>query len=744
MIPLRKPDSDDPRPIAVGLVFRRLASKIAVKYGITASRSRFAGSQVGVGVKNGAEAIVHSLRYLLANNLITDEMVVGLVDFKNAFNCIDRTALLKEIASRYPAIYPYVKWCLAGNSHIYLYDGSPLCPCTSGVQQGDPLGPLLFAIVQQILEKIKDNFPNLLGDPLGPLLFAIVQQILVEKIKANFPNLLLNVWYLDDGTLVGTKSDVLQVLQLIQSEGPPLGLHLNASKTVVWSPSIPIETLASEFVGLAAPAGNGFKTLGSYFGSPEECDILCQKRVSKIRETIEAINQFENLHTRYYLLKMCGIYPRINYIMRTCPADLLPSSFVQLDSLLVESITNLLPNVDLTAWHWKRIHNSVNFGGLQLPSIACASPAAYTGSSFDSINLQAKLLKLEPPLVLHHFRSSILPRFMSLVAPEVIATISLPSGKAPQYLTGKLAQKALQDLLQVVDPQVSAYERKVLLTQSSGVKGTAAILHVAPVASSFHDHRLPNDVFLITIKQLLGLPVYTFEDKCHCCNAILDIYGVHASSCAGGSFTASRKHNGIRDRIHKLGIDAGLQLEREVLHLLPGSNERPADIFGHNLLDGKNVAYDVVVASSCGSSGLWENYNTKDVINEAITEKNKSYLAKCAARSIKFIPLVFLSLGGHSDSFETLITLLANRYAEKKRVTVSAASIHIRAEVAVSVANSQGMSILYRGYKSHCLPSFFNASDDSNFSNIFNTYVPAVLNSPSPLSQSTSLASLFI
>jgi len=121
-----------------------------------------------------------------------------------------------------------------------------------------------------------------------------------------------------------------------------------------------------------------------------------------------------------------------------------------------------------------------------------------------------------------------------------------------------------------------------------------------------------------------------------------------------------------------------------------------------------------------------------------------SYLAKCAARSIKFIPLVFLSLGGHSDSFETLITLLANRYAEKKRVTVSAASIHIRAEVAVSVANSQGMSILYRGYKSHCLPSFFNASDDSNFSNIFNTYVPAVLNSPSPLSQSTSLASLFI
>ena len=65
----------------------------------------------------------------------------------------------------------------------------------------------------------------------------------------------------------------------------------------------------------------------------------------------------------------------------------------------------------------------------------------------------------------------------------------------------------------------------------------------------------------------------------------MDIFGVHASSCAGGSFTASRKHNGIRDRLQILGIDAGLPLEGEVLHLLPGSNERPADIFVHNLLD---------------------------------------------------------------------------------------------------------------------------------------------------------------
>jgi len=53
------------------------------------------------------------------------------------------------------------------------------------------------------------------SDPLSPLLFPLVLHPLALRIEAEFPNLDLCVWYLDDGTIIGSAEDVHKLIQRV-------------------------------------------------------------------------------------------------------------------------------------------------------------------------------------------------------------------------------------------------------------------------------------------------------------------------------------------------------------------------------------------------------------------------------------------------------------------------------------------------------------------------------------------------
>ena len=60
------------------------------------------------------------------------------------------------------------------------------------------------------------------GDPLGPFLFALVLHKVAGAIKEDTEcsQLLYQAWYLDDGILAGKKSSTRRSLSLIQELGP--------------------------------------------------------------------------------------------------------------------------------------------------------------------------------------------------------------------------------------------------------------------------------------------------------------------------------------------------------------------------------------------------------------------------------------------------------------------------------------------------------------------------------------------
>eukprot|EP00731_Ephydatia_muelleri_P002494 Em0001g2494a len=159
--------------------------------------SCFEPHQFGVACSHGTEKVVHGLRKCIEEHWDDEDFVVLKVDMRNAFNLISRQALLSECSTFFPELLPWARWCYG--SHPYLWH--PLGHLTSeaGVQQGDPLGPLFFALV---LHKV------------------------IDAIDADDDclHLILQAWYLDDRVLAGPRQAVLRALSIIEDLGPPLDI----------------------------------------------------------------------------------------------------------------------------------------------------------------------------------------------------------------------------------------------------------------------------------------------------------------------------------------------------------------------------------------------------------------------------------------------------------------------------------------------------------------------------------------
>ena len=150
--------------------------------------------------------VIHATSHLMSSSP-ADQHWTLLLDFSNAFNNISREAMFMELRQRLPGLSVWMESCYSCQPFLHL--GEDCIHSCCGVQQGDPLGPLGFALT------------------LHPI---------VERIKAEVPGLALNVWYLDDGTLVGSPEDLAVALSIIEKFGPLVGLHLNRGKSVLFIP----------------------------------------------------------------------------------------------------------------------------------------------------------------------------------------------------------------------------------------------------------------------------------------------------------------------------------------------------------------------------------------------------------------------------------------------------------------------------------------------------------------------------
>lgn len=191
LVPLENPD-EGIQPIAVGNTRRRLAAKI-----ISARVQAYVGEllrpiQVGYGSPNGCEAAVHAVGNFIESFSQSSHVLIKL-DFRNAFNSARRDVLIKVIKQYLPNYYGYFRQSYYESSYLLSEAETIMSSC--GIQQGDPLGSLAFALVTLDLAK---------------------------SLESN-----LKVWFLDDASLSGTKEKVVRDVKKVEIDAAEFGLELS-------------------------------------------------------------------------------------------------------------------------------------------------------------------------------------------------------------------------------------------------------------------------------------------------------------------------------------------------------------------------------------------------------------------------------------------------------------------------------------------------------------------------------------
>jgi hypothetical protein len=583
LIALQKPNGGL-RPIAIGEIARRIVSKILLKQ--TVSAKFFQNLQFGVGTPNGADGICHTVNAIR----VTDPNTCFLkLDVKNAFNSISRKFFLHLVRLYFPEIYTFVNFAYSQSTNLVISETSDYLLSQEGVQQGDPLGPLLFAIgIQPLLWKFQTEF--------------------AAKLK-------LNVWYLDDGTIGVDSCDVLACINFFQTVLPQFGLTLNLHKTEVFNykpdphfDALPKEVIRSEeLVILGVPLTGSLDTVLQQFE-------LCLMKLSEVSHSQYALK----------LMQVCVNISKLNHILRT---RLDTESFShRVDTMILDAVFHLA-------------HASANVQNVNpelvpfILGIKMASDIrlpAFVGSSFQCLRL---VQEMGGESSFNFVRSLYEDQLKNFNSKYSLSLKTIPKERSQRFLTERAFKVRKSQLLSSLTPE----DRQVSLSYGSDMLWSSYILP--------KNSMMPEEHFKITLSRALRCNLFPARQNCPLCskNVPADSFGDHYLSCPkGGGLT--RRHNRLRDIARTVAVEGSTPCKPEPLHLLLHSDKKPADLLFPSLLHSGPVCLDFTVtaprvpASLKNSDGLSAGCAARFAYNG---KSKLELLNLCKTQGLQFYPIVF-------------------------------------------------------------------------------------------------------
>ena len=578
------------RPIAVGVTLRRLASKCANTYGAARMASLFGPRQLGVGIKGGCDAAIHSARRYL-QTLPPDHIMVKL-DFTNAFNSLHRSDMLLSISDHLPELYAF---CLSSYAQpSFLYFGSYVIMSEEGPQQGDPLGPLLFCTT------------------IHPLISSLGSD--------------LTLGYLDDLTLAGPQSVVATDIQQVITEGSKMGLCLNSSKCEVIShpdSNFADPTISSFiFVNVADAT-----LLGAPLFPGKILDDTWLARCEDLKRAADRLSLL-SAQDALLLLRVSFSAPRVQHLLRCSPSVDNPA--LELFDGHLRSALSRISNTSISDTQWLQASLPIRYGGLGIRQVRSLALPAFLASAASTSDLQSQILSASACTTDIHFDS-----YLSVWQ---AAHGSLPpSNPLPDKQTfwdrpGILLSRAALESA-ISDP----HEKARLLASVAPHSGDWLL--ALPVTSC--GLRLTDDAVRVAVALRLGCSVCVAH-TCRC-GALVDTQGLHGLVCKQAPSKIAR-HQAINDIVARAISTSGTPVMKEPVGLTRLDGKRPDGLTLIPWQGGKSLTWDVTVVSTLADSYLHvTSHSAGGAAETASVRKETKYSA--LPSDYLFQPIAFENLG---------------------------------------------------------------------------------------------------
>ena len=256
------------------------------------------------------------------------------VDLRNAFNCVSRTAVIE--ASDKSPLARYSRWCYSTSSRLRY--GSYIIDSKSGVQQGDPAGPALFAMA---------------------LSFAL------QRARTSFAPDLLDLWYADDGVLVGSATEVTQGFTHLIEPLTSIGLEINKDKIFfvgfkyrnrhrMRAPVRERNNYNHPIIVLGYPAE----------GAPTAVSSFISNAVDRSSTSVEAISRLCHAQGEACILRACGPTSKLRHLLRFCDVRDLKDWIPLSDKITLDCVERIIARPCPPGW--QRVAAApANMGGLE-------------------------------------------------------------------------------------------------------------------------------------------------------------------------------------------------------------------------------------------------------------------------------------------------------------------------------------------------------------------------------------------